>query len=234
MQESDMQRDTVILIPTRNEEGTIQDLVRATRRYGTVVVVDDSTTATTRELAKAAGALVTQGPGEGIGMALRQGIMEMAPYCEYLVVIDAGGTHDYHMIPHLVQVVRDGQDVAIASRFAHKDHLHHGYRTWVSKAAAWCARWALDIDIEDATSGFRCYRADRANIAVRRCWAKGFAFQIQLLGSMVLLGCKYAEIPAQYKLTNSTFSWKMVLEGIRVVCKLANNDWDKPISLRGR
>lgn len=100
-----MDRSKLILIPAYNEAGTIADVVKKARQYGTVVVVDDRSTDDTARLATEAGALVlTNETNEGYEGNLNRGF-SYAIANDYLsiVTIDADGEHD----PSLLELFFD-------------------------------------------------------------------------------------------------------------------------------
>ena len=112
-------------------------------------------------------------------------------------------------------------DLVIGSRFVLAPHLL-GYRTALSLGAAWLMR-RLGVRVHDATSGLRCWRASLL-AEVLQDWepkAAGFAVQLEILHrAWHLCGGRVVEMPIEYRLTNSSFQWKMVTEALRVYAGL--------------
>src|SRR5205807_1808128 len=94
-----------VVIPARDEEGLIGEIVDAVKPYADdVLVVDGHSSDRTRETALNHGARVILDGGRGKGEALRLAIAEGTS--GILVFIDADGSHDPHDIPKLVAPIR--------------------------------------------------------------------------------------------------------------------------------
>jgi len=82
-----------IVIPTKNEEGLIGEIVDSVRPYADeILVIDGHSKDQTRTVAAAHGARVELDGGKGKGDALRRA-MDIA-LGEILVFIDADGSHE--------------------------------------------------------------------------------------------------------------------------------------------
>ncbi|MFY9463396.1 MAG: glycosyltransferase family 2 protein, partial [Candidatus Sungiibacteriota bacterium] len=105
-----------VVIPTKNEERTIQEIVEGCRKYGDeVLVIDGHSLDKTRERAAAAGAKVMLDNGRGKGAALRLAIKEA--HGDIIVFIDADGSHDPADIPKIINpIIEGGADMVIGSR----------------------------------------------------------------------------------------------------------------------
>src|SRR5207244_87553 len=91
-----------VVIPTKNEEGLIAEIIHAARPHAAeVLVVDGHSTDRTREIAAGMGARVVLDAGRGKGEALRRSFSEARH--DILVFIDADGSHDPKDIPLLVE-----------------------------------------------------------------------------------------------------------------------------------
>lgn len=116
----DFDKDSVcILIPTLNEEATIQQLIRDFHEEGfnNIFVIDGNSSDRTRELAEAEGARVEIQHGKGKGQAVQEAFgMIDSPY---VVMIDGDGTYlasdIYTMIGPLIE---SRADQVIGNRFA--------------------------------------------------------------------------------------------------------------------
>ena len=94
-----------VVIPTKNEEGAIADIIEAVRPYANeILVVDGHSTDGTREIAVARHARVLLDARRGKGEALRRSFS--AASHEILVFIDADGSHDPEDIPKLLAPIR--------------------------------------------------------------------------------------------------------------------------------
>jgi dolichol-phosphate mannosyltransferase len=120
-----------LIVPTRNEAGNVEPLLRrveaATRGIPVeVIFVDDSTDETPAVISSAAERcdvpvqLIHRPPerrGDGLGGAVTEGMKASAG--EWLCVMDGDLQHPPEVIPRLLDRARDTEaDVVVASRFA--------------------------------------------------------------------------------------------------------------------
>src|SRR5687767_1207462 len=97
-----------VVIPAKDEEGLIGEIVDAVRPYADeVLVVDGHSKDRTRDIALQHGARVIPDRGKGKGDALRLALDEAVG--EIVVFIDADGSHDPNDIPAMVAPIRAGQ-----------------------------------------------------------------------------------------------------------------------------
>src|SRR5262245_51644414 len=96
-----------VVVPTRDEEGGIGEIIDAVRQScDEVLVVDGRSTDRTRDIAAAHGARVILDHGKGKGQALRLALEEAAG--DIVVFIDADGSHEPRDIPALVGPIAAG------------------------------------------------------------------------------------------------------------------------------
>jgi len=82
-----------VVIPTKNEEGLIGQIVDSVRPYADeVLVIDGHSSDGTRDIAAARGARVELDGGKGKGEALRRSMASATG--DIVVFIDADGSHD--------------------------------------------------------------------------------------------------------------------------------------------
>jgi dolichol-phosphate hexosyltransferase len=160
------QRVTVV-IPTRDEEGLIGEIVDAVRPHADeVLVVDGHSRDKTREIAAARGARVVLDHRKGKGEALRLSITEAT--CDIVVFIDADGSHDPHDIPALVDPIKAGNaDMVIASRGrGGSDELHGTIEQFIryvgSQLIMLAINYRWNVRLTDSQNGFRAIRRDVA------------------------------------------------------------------------
>jgi dolichol-phosphate mannosyltransferase len=155
-----------IVIPTKNEEGLIGEIVDAVRPYGDVLVVDGHSTDRTREIAAGHGARVILDNRRGKGEAIRRAFEE--PGGAILVFIDADGSHETRDIPALVAPIAAGQaDLVIASRGkGGSDELHGTLGQFIryvgSQLIMLAINYRWNVRLSDSQNGFRAIRRDVA------------------------------------------------------------------------
>ncbi len=211
-----------VIFPAWNEEAvirpTLMALVTAMRAdggaYHAVLVDDGSTDHTIAEAQRAVqdseGALkltvLRHEHNRGLGAGLRTGIywcLDHAQDDDVIVTLDADNTHPPALIPELVAKVRDGFDLAIASRYRSGSEVHGvpGYRRALSDVGRLVFQGMFPIPgVRDYTCCFRAYRVPllrRARLAYGDglCTARGFEAVMDLLIKLRPLDVRAAEIP---------------------------------------
>jgi dolichol-phosphate mannosyltransferase len=153
-----------VVIPTRNEEGLIGEIVDSVRPYGEVLVVDGHSTDRTREIAQQHGARVALDGGRGKGQAIRQALRETTT--DIVVFIDADGSHDPNDIPKLVAPIAEGRaDLVIASRGkGGSDELHGTFGQFIRYVGSQLIMLAINyrwgVRLSDSQNGFRAIRRE--------------------------------------------------------------------------
>jgi glycosyltransferase involved in cell wall biosynthesis len=108
-----------ILIPARNEEKNIKDVIFRLKNlgYGNVIVVDGWSEDGTPEMAKRNGAKVIRQDSLGKGNAVRQVLSNGYFDVDALVLMDADGSMAPEEIPVFMKALNSGADVVKGSRF---------------------------------------------------------------------------------------------------------------------
>lgn len=155
-----------VVIPTKNEEGLIGEIVDSVRPYGEVLVIDGRSTDRTREIAEAHGARVVLDGGKGKGQAIRQALGETTN--DIVVFIDADGSHDPKDIPALVAPIAAGNaDLVIGSRGkGGSDELHGTLGQFIryvgSQLIMLAINYRWNVRLTDSQNGFRAIRREVA------------------------------------------------------------------------
>jgi len=162
---------TLIVLPTFNEAeniSTVLERVRAAVPEAHVLLIDDSSPDGTAELAEKMNERLglievhSRAAKSGLGSAYRLGFRRgiEAGY-DVLVEMDSDLSHDPDALPALLSAVEAGADLAVGSRYVPGGRIPHwswhrrALSKWGNRYAAFC----LGIQVRDATSGFRAYRA---------------------------------------------------------------------------
>ena len=154
-----------VVIPAKDEEGLIGEIVDQVKPYADeVLVVDGHSRDRTAEIATAHGARVIQDHGQGKGEALRLALARAEG--EIVVFIDADGSHDPHDIPKLVAPIRAGvSDLVIGSRGkGGSDELHGTLEQFIrysgSQVIMLAINYRWNVRLTDSQNGFRAIRRD--------------------------------------------------------------------------
>jgi dolichol-phosphate mannosyltransferase len=151
-----------IVIPTKNEEGLIAEIIDAVAPYGRVLVVDGHSTDRTKAIAEARGARVIFDRGRGKGDAIRLALEQSD--ADILVFIDADGSHEPRDIPALVAPIAAGQaDMVIGSRGkGGSDELHGTIEQFIryvgSQLIMLAINYRWNVRLTDSQNGFRAIR----------------------------------------------------------------------------
>lgn len=110
-------RTISVIIPCRNEEGSIGQVIKGIPvGINEIIVVDNASTDRTAEIAKNAGAIVINEPKIGYGSAIKTGLRTATG--DVLVVLDGDGQHPADKILELTDFLdKNALDFVSASRF---------------------------------------------------------------------------------------------------------------------
>ena len=107
-----------IIIPAKNEQNTITQVIENAKNYGQVIVIDDASDDETSNFSKQAGAIVVKNTKTlfydktlevGFSTALMQNF-------KIAITMDADGEHDYRDIPKFQEELDKGYDLVIGQR----------------------------------------------------------------------------------------------------------------------
>jgi dolichol-phosphate mannosyltransferase len=162
-----MQKKITVVIPTKNEEKTIAEIVNSCKVHGDeIIVVDGHSVDNTRAIAQNEGAKVVLDNKKGKGDGIRVGIQEAEG--DVVVFIDADGSHDPDDIPKLVKpILEDKADLVIGSRGkGGSDELHGDVEKLLRMIGSDIIliginkRWK--VHLTDSQNGFRAIRTEVA------------------------------------------------------------------------
>jgi len=162
---------TVVMIPTYNEAGNIESLIRRLLGLGLdsceILVVDDKSPDGTGEIVSDLATrdqrihLLSRPGPRGRGYAGRDGFilaLEMGADC--IVEMDGDGSHDPALLPLLLDpIIRSQADVVIGSRYVAGGGVEgrEWFRDIISGWARGYIRIILGISVSDPTSGYRVF-----------------------------------------------------------------------------
>jgi len=223
----------MVVLPTYQEAENIAEVIRRLRAAvpeADILVVDDSSPDGTAALAKAAGAVVGQvdvmirPTKQGLGSAYRFGFGEgLARGYEVLVEMDSDLSHDPMALPSLLEAVAAGADLAIGSRYVPGGRIPNWplFRRLLSSWGNRYVRWALGLDANDATAGFRAYRAEMVReLGLDSIRADGYGFQIEMAYRVARAGGATVEVPITFAdriRGHSKMSSRIVVEAMGLV-----------------
>ncbi len=189
-----------IVLPTKNEPkidkliGLIKKVFDEINERYEILVIDKSNDDTPKK-AEFAGAKVLKQKSDGLGNAIKEGII--AAKGDIIFVMDADFSHDPKHIPDFLEKIKK-YDVVIGSRKIPGGKVI-GWsfkRKLISNIANFLAKHLAGVKITDATSGYRAYRKEVFNkVDLSKLTSKGFEFQIEILYEALRKGFKIGVTP---------------------------------------
>jgi len=195
--------DVSVILPALNEEQTIGECITKILKVfrdnaiNGEIIVSDSSTDRTAELAESLGAKVYHHEKNGYGNAYLTGFRHARG--RLIVMGDADNTYDFSEIPKLIAPVRNGADFVIGSRF--KGTIHEGsmdglHRYIGNPLLTWMINIFFHTHFSDAHSGFRVITRegfDRLHVK-----SGGMEFASEMLVMASKEGLKIVEVPIDY------------------------------------
>jgi dolichol-phosphate mannosyltransferase len=171
-------------------------------------VVDDSSPDGTGEIAGRVAAehedvsVLHRPRKRGLGPAYLAGFRVALDGGAGLVVqMDADFSHDPAELGKLLEATRDA-DLVIGSRYVPGGRVTdwgHG-RLAVSRGGSRYARAVLGLDVQDMTSGFKCWRRDALEaLELDTVRSQGYAFQVEMTYRACRAGLRVVEVPITFR-----------------------------------
>ena len=204
----------LVVIPTYNERSNLPELsekIFAALPDCEILIVDDASPDGTGQWCtmqeNAHLHLLARQAKTGIGSALIAGL-RYAKEQDYKLVItmDADFSHAPSELPQLVAKMDascsdHSPEVTIASRYIAGGSIE-GWGTGrqiMSRLVNFVARWFLGLKAHDCSTGFRCYRmATLGPVLDENFYARGYAFEEEILFRLQRRGAAFAEIPSRF------------------------------------
>ena len=192
-----------IVIPAVNEELTVAEFVswcheglRDAGAVGEILIVDSSTDRTP-ELALAGGARVLKTPKRGVGHAY----IDALPYVrgKYVIMGDADCTYDFRKLSPFVAAMREGTEYAMGSRWKGSIEsgampIHHQY--FGTPLTTWILNRLYGSHFSDIHCGMRGITTD----ALYRMGIEGQSWEYasEMVLKSVRMGLRTTEVPVTF------------------------------------
>jgi dolichol-phosphate mannosyltransferase len=216
--EAHTQRKVIIVLPAFNEAPTltrllthIHEAMQDARLNFNVVLIDDGSTDGTAAIANGFSRKMTitvqrHDVNQGLGATIRDGLVtatKVASDSDIIITMDADDTHTPGLILRMVEMVREGFDVVIASRYQKGSRIVGVpfHRRFLSRSASLLFRFILPIKgVKDYTCGFRAYRTEVIKRALAIYGDKfltrdGFECMVDILLKLGRMGLIIGEAP---------------------------------------
>jgi dolichol-phosphate mannosyltransferase len=167
-----------IVLPAYNEEAALPPLLRSLidrltedQREFTIVVVDDGSKDNTLRVVEEFGQkypVIALSNIRNLGLAetIKRGLIyatEKSSADDVILTMDADNTHPAGLALRMIRLIREGNDVIIASRYREGSAIRglSFQRRFLSYGASWMFRMLFPIaGVRDYTCGYRAYRAE--------------------------------------------------------------------------
>lgn len=188
--------DVSVVMGTYNEaaaiESVLADIEAVTDGKAEIVVVDSSTDGTAN-LARDHGATVISQPPQGYGVAVHEALQSATNPVR--ITTDCDGTYPMERIPEFLDYINDGYDVVSGDRLYHGAATMPTLNRYGNHAFAALASALMGRRVHDVTTGMRAYRSDLIE-AIE--WTENTGLSAELLLRPVMRGYRIREEPIDY------------------------------------
>ena len=196
--------DVTIVIPCLNEVASLPYSIRSAQTAldelkkrglsGEILIADNGSTDSSRELASRMGCRVVTCPGRGYGNALISGVK--AAEGRYVVMGDADGSYDFTEAVSMVLKLKEGYDLCMGSRF--KGKIMRGAMPWKNRYLGNPFLTGLlnsffSSGFSDAHCGLRAFTKDAFD--KMRLQSTGMELASEMVVKASILKLKRAEMP---------------------------------------
>ena len=195
--------DVSVILPALDEEHTIGECITKIQKVfddnaiNGEIIVADSSTDRTGDIAESLGAKVFRTEKKGYGNAYLTGFNHARG--RFIVMGDADNTYDFHKIPKLIEPLKNGADFVIGSRF--KGTIYPGSMTPLHRyignpLLTWMINLIFQTHFTDAHSGFRAITREALDRLPIKTGGMEFASEMLVMASKEQL--KIVEVPIDY------------------------------------
>jgi dolichol-phosphate mannosyltransferase len=140
--------------------------------------------------------------------------------CEWILEMDAGGSHRPDQIPQFIRAMQDGYDFAAGSRFLLGGSHRGGWSRWfISKGGTLLANAVLGTRMRDMTSGFECFaRPALQAIIDHGVSSRAHFFQTEI--RYLLHDWRWIELPIDYTAASPSVGTATLKDALRSLWKL--------------
>ncbi|MBI3333490.1 MAG: glycosyltransferase [Candidatus Omnitrophica bacterium] len=227
--------ETLLIIPTYNEAGNIEPLIREIHEQGLgldLLIIDDCSPDGTGDVAERLSReiplrVIHRERKGGIGSAQKLGFRHAIEHrYRYAITMDGDFAHSPRYLRDLLAGAAAGADVVVGSRYIRGGGLSGWgiHRVILTRAAHWLTRHLLELPY-DMTGGFRLYRVSvLAAVDLDAVRSDGYAFLTEILFRIARAGFSIREIPIvipSRHLGRSKISRVEILRAARTLFRLA-------------
>ena len=212
----------ITLIPVFNEEKSIGQVIKETKKYSdAILVIDDGSTDKTSQIASDNNVyLLKHLKNMGKGVALKSGFDYIRDLdYDIVVTIDGDNQHNPNEIPILIDAINNGADFVNGSRYINgSEENTPAYRRIGQQVLDIATNLTTGLKITDSQSGFRAF-----NKKACECFKfkdTGFGIESEMLADAAEANLIITEVPitVRYDVDGSTKN--PVTHGVGVLIKV--------------
>jgi len=164
--------------------------------------------------------LIRNGTNQGKGYSVRAGMKQAQG--DFLVFTDADLAYPPTEIDKIVQTLREGADLAIATRVAPASRFimnpeFFGYiytRHLGSRLFNWLVRKVLGLSIYDTQAGLKGFSRQAKEIIFNRQTLEGFTFDVELIYIAQKFDLKVREVPVLFRYFSEPTTVSFVMQSL--------------------
>ncbi len=208
-----------VLVPCRNEEASIAEVVRDFQRYlpsATVYVYDNGSDDETVQVARDAGARVFSEPLVGKGNVVRRMFADIE--ADIYVMVDGDGTYDSSSAPRLIQyLVTNGLDMVNCARVSSDSAAYRAGHRLGNRVLTGLVARVFGKRLSDMLSGYRVL--SRRFVKSFPALSTGFEIETELTVHALELRVPMAELSAPYvtRPRGSASKLRTVRDGLKIL-----------------
>lgn len=211
-----------IVIPTRNEEGNLADVLKGLWKFGyeNILVIDGNSDDRTSEIARECGAKVVSQDGNGKGSAIRQVFNNGYIDADAVLLMDADGSMRPDEIPCLLMALEYGADIVKGSRFmkggyTYDMNLLRRFGNFIFLSLVnlfWSTRYT------DICYGFGIIKKDAVKKIAPILKSRNFEIETEIFIKAKKLGLKVVEVPSiELRRKHGKSNLKAFRDGFRIL-----------------
>jgi len=196
--EADRQLRIAVLVPCYNEEAAIARVVASFRSAlpgADIYVYDNNSTDRTREVARAAGAVVRTETQQGKGYVVRRMFADVE--ADVYVLVDGDDTYNAASAPELIRRLVDGPlDMVNGARVSSESVRHRPGHQFGNRLLSGLVAWIFGDRFRDMLSGFKVF--SRRYVKSFPALSAGFEIETELTVHALELAMPVIEVDTPY------------------------------------
>jgi len=186
----------IAVLPARNEEKTINEVVRKVREYCDLVYVFDDGSTDRTKFVKRVNGTISNPVNLGKGNTLRGAILwlfwnKILKENDIVILIDSDLQHPPECIPEILEFMKDN-DMVVGSRDLSNYPFRKRFGNWF--LSKWCSLLA-GAEIKDSESGFRAIHVQLLKDILKYSSSRRYAVEMEMNIIAGRLGYKVKFIP---------------------------------------